>query len=75
MQATAPLPLQWRPGFLIILSVLLVVPTAYWIRLRLPQLRTMIEFITMLPFVIPAIVLVVGILVFRRLEPRILKEA
>lgn len=48
--------------FTIIVSLLLVVPTAYWIRLRLPQLRTMIEFITMLPFVIPAIVLVFGIL-------------
>jgi putative spermidine/putrescine transport system permease protein len=48
--------------FTIIVSVLLVVPTAYWIRLRLPQLRTMIEFITMLPFVIPAIVLAFGLI-------------
>ena len=46
----------------IILSILLVVPTAYWIRLRLPKLRVMIEFITMLPFVIPAIVLVFGLI-------------
>jgi putative spermidine/putrescine transport system permease protein len=46
----------------IIFSVLLVVPTAYWIRLRLPQLRVMVEFITMLPFVIPAIVLVFGLI-------------
>lgn len=46
----------------IIFSILLVVPTAYWIRLRLPQLRVMIEFITMLPFVIPAIVLVFGLI-------------
>jgi len=48
--------------FTILVSLLLVVPTAYWIRLRLPQLRTMIEFVTMLPFVIPAIVLVFGII-------------
>jgi len=48
--------------FTILLSIILVVPTAYWIRLRLPQLRGMIEFVTMLPFVIPAIVLVFGLI-------------
>lgn len=46
----------------IIFSVLLIVPTAYWIRLRLPKLRVMVEFVTMLPFVIPAIVLVFGLI-------------
>lgn len=48
--------------FTILVSLLLVVPTAYWIRLRLPQLRGMVEFITMMPFVIPAIVLVFGLI-------------
>ncbi len=48
--------------FTIIVSILLVVPTAYWIRLRLPQLRGMVEFISMLPFVVPAIVLVFGLI-------------
>ena len=43
-------------------GTLLVVPTAYWIRLRLPRLRPVIEFITLLPLVIPAIVLVFGYL-------------
>ncbi len=46
--------------FTIILSIILVVPTAYWIRLRLPQLRGLVEFISMLPYVIPAIVWVFG---------------
>jgi putative spermidine/putrescine transport system permease protein len=46
--------------FTIILGVLLVVPTAYWIRLRLPQLRPIVEFVTLLPLVIPAIVIVFG---------------
>lgn len=46
----------------IIVSLLLVVPTAYWIRLRLPQLRPVVEFITLMPFVVPAIVLVFGLL-------------
>ncbi|PBC10117.1 MULTISPECIES: ABC transporter permease [unclassified Mesorhizobium] len=46
--------------FTIILGVLVVVPAAYWIRLRLPQLRPIVEFITLLPLVIPAIVIVFG---------------
>ncbi|MFO1165460.1 MAG: ABC transporter permease [Paracoccus sp. (in: a-proteobacteria)] len=44
----------------IVLGVLIVVPTAYWVRLRLPRLRPVIEFITLLPLVIPAIVVVFG---------------
>jgi putative spermidine/putrescine transport system permease protein len=46
----------------IVMGVVLVVPTAYWIRLRLPRLRPVVEFITLLPLVIPAIVLVFGYL-------------
>ncbi len=46
----------------IVVGVLLVVPTAYWVQLRLPKLRPIIEFITLLPLVIPAIVLVFGYL-------------
>ena len=46
----------------IFVGVLLVVPTAYWIQLRLPRLRPVVEFITLLPLVIPAIVLVFGYL-------------
>ena len=46
----------------ILVGTLLVVPTAYWIRLRLPHLRPVVEFITLLPLVIPAIVLVFGYL-------------
>src|SRR5580765_4600290 len=46
----------------IIVGVLLVLPTAYWIQLRLPRLRPIVEFITLLPLVIPAIVLVFGYL-------------
>jgi len=46
----------------IIVSILLVVPTAYWVRLRLPQIRPLVELITLMPFVIPAIVLVFGLI-------------
>lgn len=41
-------------------GVLLVVPTAYWVRLKMPGARPWIEFITLLPLVIPAIVIVFG---------------
>jgi putative spermidine/putrescine transport system permease protein len=46
----------------IVVSVLLVVPTAYWVRLRLPYLRPIVEFITLLPLVIPTIIIVFGYL-------------
>lgn len=41
-------------------GVLLVVPTAYWVRLKAPRLRPFVEFVTLLPLVIPAIVIVFG---------------
>lgn len=44
----------------ILLGVLIVVPTAYWVRLRLPRWRPFVEFVTLLPLVIPAIVIVFG---------------
>lgn len=46
--------------FTIAFGILLVVPTAYWVRLKMPGLRPYIEFITLLPLVIPAIVIVFG---------------
>jgi len=46
----------------VIVSIVLLVPTAYWVRLRLPRLRPFVEFITLLPFVVPPIVLVYGLL-------------
>jgi putative spermidine/putrescine transport system permease protein len=44
------------------LSIALIVPTAYWVRLRAPRLRPFVEFITLLPFVIPPVVLVFGLI-------------
>ena len=46
--------------FAIIVGVLIVVPAVYFVRLRLPWLRPFVEFITLLPLIIPAIVLVYG---------------
>ncbi len=45
----------------IVASLLLIVPTAFWVNLRMPRWRGIIEFISLVPFVIPAIVLVFGI--------------
>lgn len=46
----------------IAVSLAVIVPTAYWVTLRVPRLRSVIEFITLLPFVIPAVVLVFGLI-------------
>jgi putative spermidine/putrescine transport system permease protein len=46
----------------IVTSVLIIVPTAYWVRLRLPRLRPVVEFVTLLPFVIPPVILVFGLI-------------
>lgn len=46
----------------IVVSVALVVPTAFWVRLRLPRVRPVIEFITLLPFMVPPVVLVFGLI-------------
>ncbi|MGO4704430.1 ABC transporter permease [Microvirga sp. 2MCAF38] len=46
----------------IIVGAVLIVPTAYWVQLRLPRLRPVMEFVTLLPLVIPPIVLVFGYL-------------
>ena len=59
-QASLPVLHPARPADEIVVGVLLVVPTAYWVQLRLPRLRPVVEFLTLLPLVIPAIVLVFG---------------
>ena len=43
-------------------SMLLIVPTAYWVHLKVPRARTAVEFVTLLPFVIPPVVLVFGLI-------------
>jgi putative spermidine/putrescine transport system permease protein len=42
-------------------GILLFVPTAYWVRLKVPKARSAIEFITLIPFVVPPIVFVFGL--------------
>jgi putative spermidine/putrescine transport system permease protein len=44
-----------------ILALAVVAPTAYLVELRFPRLRSTVEFLSILPFVIPPIILVVGL--------------
>jgi putative spermidine/putrescine transport system permease protein len=46
----------------VIISILLFVPTVYWIHLKLRKLRPVVEIITILPFIIPVIVYVFGLI-------------
>lgn len=43
------------------LMVALLVPTMVWVRLRVPNLNRLVEFLCLLPLTIPALVIVVGI--------------
>lgn len=46
----------------VLISLLIFIPTVYWIHLKLPQIRPVIEIITILPFIIPVIVYVFGLI-------------
>lgn len=45
-----------------LLAVILVTPTAYWVQLRLPKARPLLDFLSLIPFAMPAIVLSVGLI-------------
>jgi len=44
-----------------ILAIVLVTPTAYWVQLRLPRARPLLDFLSLVPFAVPAIVLSLGL--------------
>ncbi len=46
----------------VLISVLLLLPSVYWIYIRVPKMRPVMEIVTILPFVIPVIVLVFGLI-------------
>jgi putative spermidine/putrescine transport system permease protein len=46
----------------IVISLLLFVPTIYWVHLKVPKLRPVLAFMALVPFVVPPIVMVVGLL-------------
>lgn len=51
----------------VVVSVILMVPTAYWVHLKLPTFKPVMDLVAVLPFVVPPITLAVGVLhVFNR---------
>lgn len=46
----------------IVVSLVVIVPTAYWVTLKMPRVRPLVEFVTLLPFVIPGVVLVFALI-------------
>ncbi len=46
----------------LVITLVLMVPTAVWVHLRLPRVQRLFEGITILPIVIPPVVLIVGVL-------------
>jgi putative spermidine/putrescine transport system permease protein len=53
----------WVAAGTVVLTLLIMVPTVSWVHLRKPKLRRVMEGISLLPLVIPPIVLVNGVLV------------
>lgn len=47
--------------FTVALMLVLLLPTMIWVRLRVPRVRKVVEFVSLLPLTVPAIVLVVGL--------------
>ncbi|MFN2628835.1 MAG: ABC transporter permease [Gaiellaceae bacterium] len=51
------------------ISLILFVPTIYLVHLKVPKLRPVIAFLALIPFVVPPIVMVVGLLSFYKGSP------
>ena len=46
----------------VLLTLVLLIPTTLWVHIRIPKARAFVEFLTVLPYVIPSIALVAGVL-------------
>lgn len=46
----------------VLLTLLITLPAAYAVRLKLPQFRPVLEFVSLLPMIVPAIIIVFGYL-------------
>jgi len=58
--------------FTIVAGLALMIPTAIWVNLRLPRVRPVIEVFALMPFVIPPIVLVFGLIRMYSQPPAVL---
>lgn len=45
-----------------LLAIILVTPTAYWVHLRVPKARPLMDVLTLMPFAIPAVIMSLGLL-------------
>jgi putative spermidine/putrescine transport system permease protein len=62
LEFNAALSLSFRLALgTVALTLALLLPTTLWVHLRLPRARPLVEFLTVLPYVIPPIALVAGI--------------
>lgn len=46
----------------VIASIVIIVPTAYWVHLRIPKARALLDFLSILPFAIPGVVFSLGLI-------------
>src|SRR4051794_19882537 len=53
----------------VVISLAIFVPTIYWVHLKVPRLRPVIAFLALIPFVVPPIVMVVGLLQVFKTSP------
>ena len=53
----------------IVIGLVLFVPTIYLVHLKVPKLRPVLAFLALIPFVVPPIVMVVGLLSFYKGSP------
>lgn len=45
-----------------LLGVILVTPTAYWVHLRVPKARPLMDVLTLIPFAMPAVIMSLGLI-------------
>ncbi|MFD8493662.1 ABC transporter permease [Amycolatopsis sp. NPDC059657] len=62
----------WVAFGTVALTLILMVPTVSWVHLKHPKLRRLVEGVSLLPLVIPPIVLVNGVLVVFRDAPEVI---
>jgi len=54
----------------VVVTLVLLVPTALFVHLRLPRARSLVEFLTVLPYVVPPVALAAGVAAFYRANAR-----
>jgi len=67
--STLTLSLKLAAGT-VLCTLALLVPTALYVHLRIPKARGMVEFLTVLPYVVPPIAMVAGVAAFFRPNAR-----